>query len=68
MASHSSKSPEELADAKSDQLVNPDQETAANQEKDVTRPKIYREWSPLIKLLSQIPARIHRNIVGYDLV
>jgi len=28
----------------------------------------YREWSPLIKLLSQIPTRIHRNIVGYDLV
>jgi hypothetical protein len=28
----------------------------------------YREWSPLVKLLSQIPTRIHRNIVGYDLV
>ena len=27
----------------------------------------YREWSPMVKLLSQIPTRIHRNIVGYDL-
>jgi hypothetical protein len=27
----------------------------------------YREWAPMVKLLSQIPTRIHRNIVGYDL-
>jgi len=67
MASLSSEN-QDLEISKSDQPVDPEQDKPVNPEGAATRPKIYREWSPLIKLLSQIPARIHRNIVGYDLV
>lgn len=30
-------------------------------------PLIYREWSPLLALLSKIPSRVHRGLFGYDL-
>ena len=30
-------------------------------------PQLYREHAPMLKLLSQIPARVHRGLVGYDL-
>ena len=33
----------------------------------VTRTLLLREHSPMHKLLSQIPHRIHRGMMGYDL-
>ena len=29
--------------------------------------KIFREHEPLLRLLGQLPTRVHRGMVGYDL-
>lgn len=44
------------------------EETAAAPEEALPAvPSLYREHAPMHKLLSKIPQRIHRGVVGYDL-